>query len=89
MSAIPDSTPAISAWSEGDGERAFHALQQVFDDLDWAEQEVRLRQNRLVEELRQRGIGRALAAALIEDLLARKGLARGPKDARQGSAVAQ
>src|SRR5262249_23260647 len=70
--AIPDSTPAISAWSEGDGERAFHALQQVFDDLDWAEPEIRLRQNRLVEALRQRGIGRALAAALIEDLLARK-----------------
>jgi hypothetical protein len=72
MSDIPCSTPAITAWSEGDGERAFHALQQVFDDLDWAEPGIRLRQNRLVEELRQRGIGRALAAALIEDLLARK-----------------
>ena len=72
MSAIPCSLPAISAWSEGDGERAFHALQQVLDDLDWAEPEIRLRQNRLVEELRQRGVGRALVVALIEDLVARK-----------------
>jgi hypothetical protein len=72
MSDIPCSIPAFTAWSEGDRERAFHGLQQVFDDLDWAEPEIRLRQNRLVEELRQRGIGRALAEANIEDLVACK-----------------
>ena len=64
--------PAVSPWSEGDWERVFHALQQVFEDQDWAKEEVRFQQNRLIEHLRQRGIGRALALALIEDLLARK-----------------
>src|ERR1700740_857683 len=46
MSDLPCSIPAFSAWSQGDGERAFHALQEVFDDLDWAEPEIRLQQNR-------------------------------------------
>jgi hypothetical protein len=48
------------------------SIQEVFDDLDWAEPELRLQQNRLVDELRRRGIGRPLAVALIEDLLAHK-----------------
>jgi hypothetical protein len=72
MSAIPGLVPTISAWSECDEKRTLHALQQVFDDLDWAEPEIRLRLHQLVEELRQRGLGRALSVALIEDCLARK-----------------
>jgi hypothetical protein len=71
MSAIAGSVPTISAWSECAGKRILHALLQVFDDLDWAEPEIRLRLHQLVEERRQRGQGRALAVALIEDCLAR------------------
>jgi hypothetical protein len=70
MSAITPSIPAVCPWSEGDWERAFRALQQVFEDQDWAEEEIRFKQNQIIEHLRQRGIGRALALALIEDLVA-------------------
>jgi hypothetical protein len=55
-----------------DLERALGALDLIFQDEQWPEGEARFRQLTLVEFLREKGISRALALALIEDLLARE-----------------
>jgi hypothetical protein len=52
-------------------ERALHALDDVFQDEEMPEGDVRVQQNNLVERLRERHITRALALALIDDLIAR------------------
>ena len=53
-------------------EDAWDALACVFEDQNWATERIRLQQNALVEELRERGVGRTLALALIEELVARR-----------------
>jgi len=72
-SPLPDPTcfrpPTGLVFSAGDLERAFSALDQLFQDQDMPEREIRFRQSKLVEGLRERGISRALATALIQELL--------------------
>jgi hypothetical protein len=55
----------------GDLDRTLNALDRVFQDEDMPEGDVQLQQNKLVERLREHDVTRALALALIDDLIAR------------------
>jgi hypothetical protein len=59
------------AFTPADLDRALQALDLIFQEQQWPQGEARFRQLRLVGLLREQGISRALALAVIEDLLAR------------------
>jgi hypothetical protein len=72
MSATTQPREKDFAWSEDDWQRAGQALRLVFEDERWPAGPVRFRQNRLIEKLREAGVGCNLALSLIDRLVARK-----------------
>src|SRR5262245_34748638 len=64
--------PASANFSRDDWKKAFLALEQVFQSFEWPDGDARFRQNRLIELLEGRQVGRVLASAVIENLLSRK-----------------
>src|SRR5215471_3951035 len=71
MSSAPVKVPTNFTCSRKDWQRACITLEHILQDEAWTTDELRLRQNRLIDQLREQGIGQTLALALVEDLLAR------------------
>jgi hypothetical protein len=70
MEGISQMTPQPERFLQEEILAATQVLDDLIQDHEWPQGEPRCSQNNLVEELRQRGINRALALAVIEQLLA-------------------